>query len=176
MSNLDVKQQLLLQPTDEELKPYAELAKKSFKEKLFLTQKDIENNPKLSSSIKLPLNSEKLLADGTIVLGAQFDITSAFIHSWISTNTPLHFDDMDVRFNADVWGIGLGGGVVWLSGYFFNSTGAEILGDVDFVLKTTSLYTEITFTKGIIPIATLIGIGLNVQAGIFAGTGTFSKW
>lgn len=45
MSNLDIKQQLGLKPTDEELKVYAELAKKSFEKKLFLIQKDIEDNP-----------------------------------------------------------------------------------------------------------------------------------
>lgn len=176
MFNLSVEQKLILKPSDEELKNYAELAKKSFEEKLFLAQKDIENIPRLSSVTKLPVNQEKIVVDGTTVWGAQFGIASAFIHSWISTNTPLHFDDMDVKFEADVWGVGIGGGVVWLSGWFSKSTGAELLGDVNFIFQTSAIHTEIAFSKDSTPVGGLIGGGLNLQAGYFAGTGSFSKW
>lgn len=176
MSNTIMQEKLVLQPSEEELKAFATIAKKSFKEKLSLTQKAIEEDQEFASIVKTPLNPEEMLVKGTVVLGAQFAITSAFIHSWISTNTPLHFSDMDVRFKADVWGVGLGGGVVWLSGWMSESTGTAILGDVHFVFNTTPIHTEISFFKGTTPIGVLVGGGLNIQSGVFGGKGSLEKW
>lgn len=79
---------------------------------------------------------------------------------------------MDIRFNADVWG--LGGGVVWLSGWISETTGAALVGDVKFVYTTSPVHTEIAFTKDSTPIGVLVGGGLNVQAGCFGGNGSFS--
>lgn len=159
VSNLIVQEKPVLKPSEEELKAYAVIAKKSFKEKLSLTQ-----------------NPEEMPVEGTVVFAAQFAITSAFIHSWIYTNTPLHFPDMDVKFSADVWGVGLGGGVVWLSGWISASNGADILGDVDFALNTCPAHTELVFTQGGKTIGVLAGVGLNAQVGVFSGKGSFTKW
>jgi len=81
---------------------------------------------------------------------------------------------MDVNFNADVWGIGLGGGVIWLSGAM-PSTGASILGDVTFAFTTSPALTELSFWKNGSPIGVLAGTGINIQAGAFGGTGKFTK-
>jgi hypothetical protein len=174
MTQFSDKENTPIKPTEAELNIYATLGKKSFEEKVALTQKAIKTNEKVANMITSPSNSEKLLKDGTTILGAQFAIASAFIHSWIYTNTPLHFPDMDVNFNADVWGFGLGGGVIWLSGWMAD-TGASILGDVSFAFTTSPVYTEISFWKDGSPVGVLVGGGINIQAGAFGGTGTFSK-
>jgi hypothetical protein len=176
VSNLTVQEESVVKPSEEELEAYAIIAKKLFKDNLSLTQKAIENDSNFASLVETPLNPEEMLVKGTVVLGAQFAIASAFIHSWISTNTPLHFSDMDVRFKADVWGIGLGGGVIWLSGWMSESAGSAILGDVHFVFTTNPVHTEIAFFKGSTPIGVLAGGGLNIQVGTFGGNGSFKKW
>lgn len=158
----------------EERHAYSTLARRSLENRISLTQKAISENPSFAA---LATKSPNLitLESGTLIVAAQFAITSAFVHSWISTNTPLHFPDgVDLRFKADVWGIGLGGGVVWLSGYL--APADELIGDVHFAFSTSVVHTEIAFTKGIKPVGVLAGAGINVQAGVFGGNGTFSKW
>jgi hypothetical protein len=174
MTKLSGQENISVKPTEEELNMYAILGKKSFEEKIALTKKAIKTNEKVANMVTSSFNSEKLLKDSTTILGAQFAIASAFIHSWIYTNTPLHFPDMDVNFNADVWGIGLGGGVIWLSGVM-PDTGASILGDVSFAFTTSPVHTEIAFWRNGSPAGVLVGGGINIQAGAFGGTGTFSK-
>jgi hypothetical protein len=170
----DIQKDFTSQPSEEESNAYIMLAKKSLQQKLLLTQKAIETSPKFAALRTSPINSVNVETQGSVILAAQFAITSAFIHSWIYTNTPLHFPGQDLRFEADVWGIGLGGGVVWLSGWLDSAD--NIFGDVHFELRTSITITEIAFAKGIKPVGVLVGGGLNVQAGFFAGTGTFKNW
>jgi hypothetical protein len=163
-----------LDVSQEERDAYSMLAKKSLENKISLTKKAISENPEFAALAATSPSSIDLKS-GSLILGAQFAITSAFVHSWISTNTPLHFpDNVDLRFKADVWGIGLGGGVVWLSGWL--APAEELIGDVHFVFSTSVLHTEIAFSKGIHPVGVLAGGGLNVQAGVFGGNGTFARW
>lgn len=163
------------QPSEEESKAYLALAKKSFHEKILLTQKAIDENQEFAAISTAPINSDELKSSVVPIFATQFAITSVYIHSWISTNTPLHFPEkQDIRFNADVWGIGLGGGVVWLSGWL--SPAQDILGDVKFSYSTNVAHTEIAFFKGITPVGVLVGAGINAQVGTFAGSGTFSNW
>jgi len=162
--------------SQEERDAYTMLARKSLENKISLTKKAISED---SAFATLAATSPGLIdyskSENSIILLAQFAITSAFIHSWISTNTPLHFpNNVDLRFRADVWGIGLGGGVVWLSGLL--APAEELLGDVNFVLTTTVTHTEIAFSKDIRPVGALVGAGLNIQAGVFSGKGTFTRW
>lgn len=160
-------------PTPEEMSAYSTLARKSLDNQVDLTRKAIAENKEFASIAKASPDS-LLQPFQESVIGVQFAIASAFIHSWISTNTPLHLSDMDLRFKADVWGIGIGGGVVWLNGWL--APADQLLGDVKFLFTTSMIHTEIAFSKNGSPLGVLVGGGLNVQSGCFAGTGTFSKW
>ena len=163
------------QPSEEEFKAYGVIAKKSLKENLCLTQKAIEKNQKFASVVKTKISPEKMVADSTSISSVQFGIASEFIHNDVYTNTPLHFPDMDVRFSGDGWGAGIGGGVVWLSGWF-TGNGASTLGDASYSIVITSLITEIQFFRGGVLIGDLTGTGLNVQFGGFQGSGSFKRW
>lgn len=176
MSNLTMQEESVVQPSEEELEAYAIIAKKSFKENLSLTQKAIENDSNFASLVETPINIEEMQVKGTKVIAAQFAIGSAFFHSWIYNNTALHFPDMDIKFSADVRGIGLGAGVVWLSGWIAAEKGEDLIGDVNFAFNYSWGVTELAFFKGGKPIGVLAGAGLGIGAGKYGGIGSFKKW
>ena len=78
-----------------------------------------------------------------------------------------------LNFKADVWGIGLGGGIVWVAGSLASPD--QLVGDAQFAFSTNPVHTEIAFFKNSNPVGVLMGGGLNVQVGVFTGNGTF-EW
>jgi hypothetical protein len=155
--------------TREEADAYLLLANRAADEKIALTEQGMRENSKFASTVtgtQIP-RSTWMRASG------QFSIASAFIHTWIASNPTLDFENgQKLKFSADVWGIGLGGGVVWLTGVC--APPAELVGEVGFVLQTNPVHTEIAFTKNGNPAGVLIGGGINTQIGVFGGTGNFS--
>jgi len=103
----------------------------------------------------------------------QFGLSSALIYSRIFTDPTLNFEDgSKLDFDGGAWGIGLGGGVIWMGGYVIPS--GQLVGDVDFKFTTNPAFTIIEFYKNGSPAGSLAGGGINPQAGFFTGTGTFT--
>lgn len=156
-------------PSEEVISAYQVLAKNALDDKIRLTKLAAQETPDFSVQ-----TAPESLSSGWQSVSAPLAIASAFIKSWIYTNTPLDFGNgKKVNFKADVWGIGLGGGIVWLAGSL--APPDHLVGDVHFAFSTNPVHTEIAFFKNGNPVGVLIGGGLNVQVGVFGGTGIF-EW
>ncbi|MDH0340727.1 hypothetical protein ACSVCE_06535 [Chromobacterium haemolyticum] len=153
-------------PTQEQISQAQELAQKLLAEKQKLTALAHQSAGKTPGDIKE-------LSSFTNASG-QFTLASAFIHSWIFSNPTLNFDNgVKLDFRADVWGVGLGGGVIWLAGSM--ASPEELLGEVSFAFQTKPVHIEVAFWKDGRAVGVLVGIGLNIQVDAFGGTGTFKK-
>ena len=132
---------------------------KNYADKVYAAQEDLRLTADDDTWVTIPLSS--------------FAIASLFIHSWIYSNGPLDFGNgKKVNFTADVWGLGLGGGALWLGGQM--APADIVVGDANFFFATTPTATIITFWKNGVIVGTLAGIGINVQVGSFGGVGKFS--
>ncbi len=156
-------------PTTELTNAYLALAKSSLENNIALTKQAVQENPEFSAKVQMPLSS----LDNTQKASAQMGLSSALIHSWIYTDPTLVFEDgSNLEFKGGAWGIGLGGGVIWMGGYMIPS--ADLVGDIDFSFHTNPTFTIIEFFKNGNPAGSLAGGGINVQVGFFTGTGTFT--
>lgn len=156
-------------PTTELTNAYFALAKSSLDNKIALTKQGIQENPDFAAKVQMPAS----LAS-TQTASAQIGLASAFIHSWIYTDPTLNFEDgSKLEFNGDAWGIGLGGGVIWMGGKMLLPA-AQLVGDIDFAFTTNPTFTILNFFKNGNPAGSLAGGGINVQVGFFTGTGTFT--
>ncbi len=167
MSNDNIK------PTKEELDAYTILAKKSLAKKVSLVNQARLENSELAEKISAPSSSPF-----DITASAQLALASAFIHSWLYTNTPLVFkkDGNEIgklNYRGEAWGVALGGGVLWATGWMADPN--SLIGDADFALSTSPVYTEIAFFKKGVPVGVLIAGGINVQVGGVGGSGKFTK-
>jgi hypothetical protein len=127
---------------------------------VFAAQEDVRLTAEDDTWVNIPLTS--------------FALASLFIHSWIYSNNPLDFGNgKRLNFRADVWGLGLGGGALWLGGRM--APADIVVGDASFFFVTTPVSTIITFWKNDVIVGTLAGIGLNLQTGSFGGVGNFSR-
>ncbi|MBI0361350.1 hypothetical protein [Burkholderia oklahomensis] len=105
---------------------------------------------------------------------SQFSLASAFIHTWVYSNPTINYSNgSKVKFNGEAWGLALGGGVIWLSGWM--APPEQAIGDVDFTLVTSPATTEIWLRKNGNTIGMLLGGGINVQAGTVNGSGTIAS-
>lgn len=155
--------------TSAQAEAYIVLASIAADEKIALAKKGLLEHPELASRIK----QTSVPRDSWQTAGGQFTIASALIHSWIYSNPTLDFPDgKKLAFNADVWGFGIGAGVIWLVGCCMPPE--ELVGETTFALQTNPLVTEIAFFKNGNPAGVLIGGGLNTQVGYFGGTGVFA--
>lgn len=156
-------------PTTELTDAYFALAKSSLDNMIALTKQAIQENPDFAAKVQMPVS----LAS-TQKTSGQFGLSSALIHSWITTDPTLNFEDgSKLEFNGGAWGIGLGGGVIWMGGNMLLPA-VELAGDIDFKFMTNPAVTIIEFYKNGSPAGSLAGGGINVQAGYFTGTGTFT--
>ncbi|QNM96010.1 hypothetical protein [Chitinimonas koreensis] len=154
-------------PTQEQIVQAQETARKALAEKQQLTA--LSNQARAAGTVS---EAAKELGSFLNATG-MFAIASAFIHSWIYSNPTLNFDNgKKVVFKADVWGVGLGGGAVWLAGNM--ASPEELIGEVSFAFQTNPVHTEIAFWKNGAVVGVLVGGGLSIQVGAFGGTGTFS--
>jgi hypothetical protein len=156
-------------PSEDVINAYRVIAINSLNDKIRLTELAAQETPDFSVG-----TLQESSSSGWQDVSAPLAITSAFIHSWISTNTPLDFGNgKRLNFKADVWGIGLGGGIVWVAGWLASPD--QLVGDAQFAFSTNPVHTEIAFFKNSNPVGVLMGGGLNVQVGVFTGNGTF-EW
>ncbi|CBJ93011.1 hypothetical protein XNC1_p0143 (plasmid) [Xenorhabdus nematophila ATCC 19061] len=101
---------------------------------------------------------------------SQFSLASALIHTWVYSNPTINYSSgKKVKFKGEAWGIAIGAGVIWLSGWM--APPDQVIGDVDFTLITSPTTTEIWLRKNGDTIGVLIGGGINVQAGAVNGSG-----
>lgn len=120
------------------------------------------------------VESQPADASAMAATGAQFGIASAFVVTMVDNVSPLDVNGTKLRFRGRAFGVGLGGGTVWLYGAV--EPASVLLGDVNFTLITNPLHTELLFWKSTTPVGGLIGGGLNVQVGVFHGEGKFTSW
>ncbi len=156
-------------PTTELTDAYFALAKSSLDNMLALTKQAIQENPEFAAKVQMPDS-----VASTQKASGQFGLSSALIYSRIFTDPTLNFDDgSKLEFEGSAWGIGLGGGVIWMGGNMLLPSD-QLAGDIDFKFMTNPAVTIIEFYKNGSPAGSLAGGGINVQAGIFTGTGTFT--
>lgn len=167
-------------------KPNAELAnaQASIAKHMFEKQVSDYNATKNNASIADATASAALQnaavadASGAITASAQFAIASAFIHTWLYTNSPLIFNQNDkeigrLNYRGDAWGLALGGGVLWATGWMNNPD--SLVGDCNFAVTTNPVATGISFFQGATPVGILVAGGLNIQAGNAGGSGKFER-
>ncbi|PEN11189.1 hypothetical protein CRI94_16505 [Longibacter salinarum] len=159
----------IAEPTQEEKEMYFQMAKKSYREKVAHLEEASTKNLEFQKSFDVTAESvAHHKASGN------FALASAFIWSKVSSVNPISIDDSaKVNFEGQAWGVGLGGGDIWMGGWLAN---ANVLnGDVKFQFVTHPAVTEISFYKNGTCVGVLAGGGLNVQLGSMGGSGTFSK-
>ena len=148
---------------------YRLLAKNSFEKNIELTKKAIQEKPEYFSGV-----ADAMSLTSTQTASGQFSLASSFIYTWFNSNPTVDFKDgTKLKFSGNAWGLGLGGGVVWLDGWMNDPS--DLIGQVNFTLSTFPAHTEVAFFKNKRPVGVLIGIGINVQIGIFSGDGTFKR-
>ncbi len=156
-------------PNTELTDAYFALAKSSLDNMVALTKQAIQENPEFAAKVQMP---DSLAS--TQKASGQFGLSSALIYSRIFTDPTLNFEDgSKLEFEGHAWGIGLGGGVIWMGGNMLLPA-AQLVGDVDFAFTTNPTFTILNFFKNGNPAGSLAGGGINVQVGFFNGTGTFS--
>lgn len=170
MSNLALPDSIISSEENLELSnTYQSLAKNSFQRNIELTKKAIQEDPEYFDGVV-----DGMASTSNQTASGQFSLTSAFIHTWFSSNPAVNFEDgTKLEFKGDAWGIGLGGGVIWLTGWMNDPS--DLIGKVNFTLATSPLTTEVSFFKNKRPVGVLLGGGLNVQTGYFSGDGTFKR-
>jgi hypothetical protein len=104
---------------------------------------------------------------------APFILATAGIYTRVATNSPMDVGGTPLQFQGTAWGLGLGAGIVWLTGWVEPAN--VLLGDVDFIVTATPASTQLSFGRDGDRLGLMIGIGLNVQNVVAAGKGEFTR-
>ncbi len=124
-------------------------------------------------------DKNKLMApeDGlTYTCSGELSVAFAILYNQLTLQS-LNFDDFpgNYAYSGDGWGIGIGGGVAWYTGWF-SLTPSQLTnaGDIDYTVGTAALGTTASFYLDGNLVGVIIAAGLTVGAGTFGGSGTFA--
>lgn len=175
----------VVKPSQDVLDAYSTLAKAEFENNLSATRQAVAESPEFAARVfagshggEVATGDFRALNAGPITASAAWSLVSVVIWSKISTNTPLVFnqDDREIgklNFAGEAWGVGVGGGIVWGSGWFVHPS--QLVGEVDYTVSTSVAITSISFFKNGVPLGVQVAGGLNAQVGIVSGKGEFTR-
>ncbi len=150
-----------------ELSALSKLALSHFKTRLRRNQKTVDANQHLLTQTV----SDQTLYNCT----GELSIAFAIIYNQLSISS-MNFDDpvAHLTFEGDGWGVGIGGGVAWFTGWF-NISPTQLIGaEADYQVFNSGPGVGVDFQIDGVPVGSLIAAGIAVGSGIFAGSGTFN--
>lgn len=118
------------------------------------------------------IDERRMLSTRTAAEG-QFSVVSACFHTWVKSAPQLDFSDgATLTFAGKAWGLGVGGGSVWMTGYL--PPPHSLLGDLHFKVTNGGQSTQIAFFANGRWSGVLVGCGLHGQLRKMLGQGAFA--
>jgi hypothetical protein len=106
----------------------------------------------------------------------ELSVAFAILYNQLTLES-LSFGDFpgNYTYSGEGWGIGIGGGVAWYTGWFsLTPTQLVNAGDIDYTVGTAAIGTTASFYLNDTLVGVIVAAGLTIGAGTFAGSGTFA--
>lgn len=124
------------------------------------------------SVLDTSIEERRMLSARTAAEGP-FSVVSACFHTWVKSAPQLEFSDgATLGFAGKAWGLGVGGGSVWMTGYL--PPPHSLLGDLHFKVINQGATTQVAFYAKGRWSGVLVGCGLYAQLRKLLGQGAFA--